>query len=67
MQATTYRIVPHPDGSFAIEVHRVGALPELAAGFPTEADAQSWIARDQRLSNASEPFRTAAQRKWSGV
>jgi hypothetical protein len=59
-----YRIMPQSDGTFAVEVERVGALPQTAAGFPTEAAVKSWIAQDKRLADRSDPFRSAAGRKW---
>ncbi len=59
-----YRILPNPDGTFAVEVIREGALPQMAAGFATEAAVKSWIEQDKRLSNTSSPFATPAARKW---
>lgn len=67
MVETTYRITRREDGSFAVEVVRFGALPQMAAGFATEADAKGWIAQDKRLLGAAGPRRTTAGRKWRAV
>ncbi len=64
MADTSYRIVRREDDSFAVEIIRVGALPQTAAGFPTEAAAQGWIAQDQRLRSSADPFSTSAGRRW---
>ena len=66
MADTTYQIVHRDDDSFAVEIVRSGMLPQTAAGFATEAAANLWIAQDQRLWNASDPFRSPAARKWRG-
>jgi hypothetical protein len=66
MAEANYLIVHREDGSFAVEVVRLGALPQTAAGFATEAEASSWIAQDKRLCDAADPFRTPASRKWRG-
>jgi hypothetical protein len=66
MADTSYRIVHREDDSFAVEIVRVGALPQLAAGFDSEAAAQGWIAQDQRLRTGADPFGTPAGRKWRG-
>jgi hypothetical protein len=66
MADSTYQIVHRDDDSFAVEIIRVGALPQTAAGFATEAAAQGWIAQDQRLRNAADPFATPAGRRWRG-
>jgi hypothetical protein len=41
-------------------------LPQLAAGFATEAEADAWIAQDKRLWEAADPFRTPAGRRRRG-
>jgi hypothetical protein len=64
MSLTTYRILKNADETFAVEVIRVGALPQMAAGFATEAAVKGWIEQDKRLSNATNAFRTPAARKW---
>ena len=65
MADTSYRIVHREDDSFAVEIVRIGALPQTAAGFATEAAAKGWIAQDQRLRSAADPFSTAAGRRRS--
>jgi hypothetical protein len=66
MPDTTYRIVHREDDSFAVEIKRVGALPQTAAGFATEDAAKGWIAQDERLRSAADPFGTPAGRRWRG-
>jgi hypothetical protein len=66
MADTDYRIVHREDDSFAVEIVRSGALPQTAAGFATEADAKGWIAQDQRLRVAADPFATPAGRRRRG-
>jgi hypothetical protein len=66
MADTDYRIVHREDDSFAVEIVRSGALPQTAAGFATEDDAKGWIAQDQRLRVAADPFGTPAGRRWRG-
>jgi hypothetical protein len=64
MPDTIYKIVQREDGGFAVEILRVGALPQTAAGFATEALAKGWIAQDERLRSTSDPFPTSANRRW---
>jgi hypothetical protein len=66
MTETSYQIVRRDDSTFAVEIIRLGALPQTAAGFATEAEATGWIAQDKRLSDAGDPFRTAAGRRSRG-
>jgi hypothetical protein len=66
MADTSYRIVLREDGSFAVEILRVGALPQTAAGFDTEEAAKGWIAQDERFRSAVDPFSTQAGRRWRG-
>ncbi len=66
MADTSYRIVRRDDNSFAVEIVRVGSLPQTAAGFETEAAAKGWIAQDERLRAAADPFGTPAGRRWRG-
>jgi hypothetical protein len=56
MTDTSYRIVQREDDSFAVEIVRIGALPQTAAGFATEAAAMGWIARDERFRYVTDPF-----------
>jgi hypothetical protein len=67
MADTTYRIVRREDDSFAVEIVRVGSLPQTAAGFATEAAARGWIAQDKRLRCAADPVGTSAARRWRVV
>jgi hypothetical protein len=62
----TYRVIHQKDNSFAVEIIRPGLLPQLAAGFATEAEADGWIAQDKRLWDAADPFRTPASRRRRG-
>jgi hypothetical protein len=64
MADTFYRIVHREDDSFAVEIVSVGALPQTAAGFATEAAAQGWIDQDRRLQMATNPFGTPAGTRW---
>jgi hypothetical protein len=66
MADTTYRIVHREDDSFAVEISRVGALPQVATGFDTEDAAKGWIAQDERLRSAADPFGTPAGRRRRG-
>lgn len=66
MADTSYRIVHREDDTFAVEILRVGALPQMAAGFATEAAARSWIAQDKRLHATSDTFGTPAGRRLRG-
>jgi hypothetical protein len=63
---TSYRVVHREDDTFAVEIARTGALRQTAAGFATEAAALGWIAQDQRLQAAADPFGTPAGRRWRG-
>jgi hypothetical protein len=67
MADTSYRIFHREDDSFVVEIARVGALPQMAAGFDSEAAAQGWITQDQRLRTAADPFGTPATRRWRGI
>lgn len=64
MADTTYRIVAREDGSFAVEIASLGALPQMAAGFSTEAEAKGWIAQDERLRVSADPFGASSGRRW---
>jgi len=41
MAAANYRVIQRDDDSFTVEVVRAGALPQIAAGFATEAEADA--------------------------
>jgi hypothetical protein len=58
MPDTTYRIIHLEDDSFAVEIVQVGALPQTAAGFATEAAARGWIAQDERFRSSTDPLDT---------
>lgn len=66
MADADYRVIQQDDGSFAVEVTRIGALPQMAAGFATAAEADTWIAQDKRLWDAADPFRTPVGRRRHG-
>ena len=66
MADTSYRILQRDDDSFAVEIVRFGALPQTAAGFATEAAAKGWIAQDERLRSAADPFGTPTGRRRHG-
>ena len=66
MADATYRVVHRKDGNYCVEITRPGALPQTAAGFATEAEANGWISQDRKLWQAADPFRTPANRKWRG-
>lgn len=63
MADATYRVTQQDDDSFAVEVTTSGALPQMAAGFASKAEADSWIAQDKRLWHAADLFRTPAGRR----
>jgi hypothetical protein len=65
MADTTYQIVQREDGTFAVEIIRLGDLPQTAAGFATEAEAKGWIAQDERLRVAADPFGAPSGRRRS--
>jgi hypothetical protein len=66
MANANYRVVQRDDDSFAVEVTRPGVLPQTAAGFASEVEAEAWIAQDKRLRQAADPFRTPASRRQRG-
>jgi hypothetical protein len=64
MADANYRVIRRDDNSLTVEVTtRTDALPQMAVGFATEAEADSWIAQDKRLCEAADPFRTPAGRR----
>jgi hypothetical protein len=63
MADTTYHIVRRDDDTFVVEIIRVGALPQTAAGFATEAAAKGWIAQEERFRSAADPFATPTGRR----
>ncbi len=62
MPDANYRVIQHDHDSFTVEVTRAGALPQVASGFATEAEADAWIAQDKRLWEAADPFRIPRRR-----
>ncbi len=66
MADTSYRIVQREDNSFVVEFVPVGALPQIAAGFATEAAAIGWIARDQRFRAAANKIGFPQDRRQTG-
>ena len=66
MPDANYRVIRRAADSFAVEVTRSGALPQLAVDFVTEAEADAWISQDKRLWRAADPFRTPAYRRRDG-
>jgi hypothetical protein len=59
----TYRVIRQKDDSVAVEITRLGALPQMAAGFATEAEAADWIAQDKRLAKTADSFQVPAGRR----
>ena len=59
----TYRVIRQKDDSVAVEITRLGALPQMAAGFATEAEAADWIAQDKRLAKTADSFQVPAARR----
>jgi hypothetical protein len=66
MADASYRVIRRADDSFAVEVTRPGALPQLAVNLATKAEAEAWISQDKRLWRAADPFRTPAYRRRDG-
>ena len=44
----TYRVIPFDDDRFAVEVNIPGSHPTKVSPFPTEAEAEAWIAEHRR-------------------
>jgi len=63
MADANYRVIRQDDDRFAVEVTRIGALPQMAASFATEVEAEAWIAQDRRFWEAADPFRAPAARR----
>jgi len=47
-----YRIIPEANGTFTIYVNEVGTLPGTYTGFKSEAEANSWVAEQQKIPTA---------------
>lgn len=62
MAHANYRVIQSENGGFYVEVTRTGAVLQMTTGFPSEVEADAWIAQDKRLRDAADPFRTPAGR-----
>ena len=51
-----YRTIPEADGTFTIYVNEIGTLPARYSGFKSEAEANSWVAEQQKHPDLP-PFR----------
>ncbi len=48
----TYRVVAFADGAFGVEVSIPDSAPTTVSSFPTEIDAEAWIAEHRRRVEA---------------
>jgi hypothetical protein len=55
--AAAYRVISLADGSFGVEVTIPDSYPTTVSRFPTEADAETWIAEHQRRVQAQTQSR----------
>ena len=62
MRSATYTVHRQADGSFHVRLTMPGALPRTAINFANEAEANAWIARDQRLTEFANPWVANAYR-----
>ena len=54
---TTYTIIPNSDGSgFNISIASSNGTRQTMLGFDSEADAETWICQDRRLSDVSAGY-----------
>ncbi len=52
-----YHIAARADGTgFDVHIVTSSGVRQTVLGFVTEPEAQAWIAQDQRLSHAADPF-----------
>jgi hypothetical protein len=59
---TTYTIVPNGDGTgFNISIAGSNGARQTMLGFETEAEAETWILQDKRLSAIPAPQRAQAE------
>ena len=56
MADPSYQVVRDDAGGYVVRIIRSGALPQTAAGFDTEAEAQGWIAQDRRFHTSDDVF-----------
>jgi len=57
-----YRTIPEADGAFTIYVNEIGTLPGRYSGFKSEAEANSWVAEQQKHPDLP-PFRGSGIRR----
>lgn len=58
-----YHIATRADGTgFDVHVVTNNGARQTMLGFATESEAQVWIAQDQRLTRAADPFRVQGER-----
>lgn len=58
-----YNIATRVDGSgFEVQIVAANGARQTILGFATESEAQAWIAQDQRLTRAADPFEVRARR-----
>ena len=53
MSDTTYQVIQDGDG-YKVQIKRLGEFVREAGGFTSIADANSWVAQDQRLAVRDE-------------
>jgi hypothetical protein len=60
---STYTIIARTDQvGFSVGVVGDDGARQTILGFKTEADARAWIAQDERLNNAANPFLPPSRR-----
>jgi hypothetical protein len=59
MTDTTYQIFQDGD-AYKVRITRLGTFIQEASGFSSRADAESWIAQDQRIATIDEQQEPAA-------
>ena len=53
MSDTTYQVLQDGDG-YKVRISRLGRFMQEAGGFTSIADANAWVAQDQRLAVRAE-------------
>ncbi len=61
----TYRVVAFADGAFGVEVSIPDSAPTTVSSFPTEIDAEAWIAEHRRRV-AAQAAAGNRSRTWRG-